>query len=245
MRLAVGALALGLLGCTRSTTDFPVDPNGGGGHGGGGGGTGGSGEDAASDGGPLAARVCLVSDLRTPTIGCATTGADNLTVTLDGATATTFADGSFTIANPISSTPVWHVTGATIETSVVTFSTARILPAVRTNTYLQMIGTNGVAIDDTEGSIIAMVIAANGSPFVNATAVATPPSVQNNVIFYDDADPITWGQAATSTSGVVWAPALAAGSSTLAVTGTPSGSASVPNIPVEAKAITYVTALVH
>src|SRR6476660_1845280 len=96
MRTIVLVAALAACGGDDGT-GFPIMP--------GGGGSGSSSMPDASIGGDedggstLTGRVCLVSDARRPTT-CAGSGADGLTVTVGGSTATTAADGSFSLTRP-------------------------------------------------------------------------------------------------------------------------------------------------
>src|ERR1044071_9473062 len=66
----------------------------------------------------LAGRVCIALDIRSPLANCATTGAGGITVTLGTKTATTLADGAFTIEKPSGSTLTWRATGQGLVKSV-------------------------------------------------------------------------------------------------------------------------------
>src|SRR5260221_347893 len=144
MRIVVVA-ALSVVAACKAHDNFPVNP-------GGGGGPGGSGApDAAIDGNDgggndqIVGRVCLASDPRKLTV-CAGSGAEGLTVTLAGRQALTIADGAFTIARADTTSPIWQVTGAAIETSVMPFGTVPIIPALTITTYTDMLASNGVIV---------------------------------------------------------------------------------------------------
>src|SRR3954471_10398692 len=60
-------------------------------------------------------RVCIISDLRTPTSGCKDTGGVGLTVTVGTVTAmTTTNDGQFQIGHPTGDFLTWHVKGTNL-----------------------------------------------------------------------------------------------------------------------------------
>src|SRR3569833_2494857 len=82
-----------LVGCKEGDGAlYPINPGGGTNPG-----AGGAQVDASAPGDAnldvIAGQVCLITDPRQPNT-CATTGAGNLTVTLDGHTATTASDGA-------------------------------------------------------------------------------------------------------------------------------------------------------
>jgi hypothetical protein len=224
-----------LAGCEQAGDDFPLNP------GGGGGATGGTSVDAAEfddDGGTdLSARVCLVTDLRTPGDLCASSGADGFTVTLGARTATTATDGSFTIERPTSANLVWRVTGNGIVTSVKPFTTDLVIPAISTTRYNELLLANGILLAQGQGSVVASVVRA-GAALPNASATTQPEA--QFVTLYDTANANVWAQVATGTRGTAWITGLAAGAALLRVTHA-SAPAQEAAVPVEDQAITFVT----
>lgn len=252
MRYCFGFLIVLAAACAKEDEgDYPV-----GGGGGGGGGNmldGGATIDAVRgdaglsdavpsplDAAQLIGRVCLANDPRKLN-ECATTGAGGLTVRLGTtATATTAADGRFTIA-PSSGT--WRVTGSNIVTSIMTLADYEI-PAISRATYDAMITTNlgGLTLNPGEGSVMIQVIR-NGVGLENATALGTPPSAWQP--FYDNpASTTDWNQGGTGTSsnGAIWLAGLDVGTASVGVaangtTITDSG------VPVVDGAITFTTVI--
>lgn len=181
--------------------DFPIVP-------GGGGGTGGLGRpdaaiDAPGDTGPITARVCLLTaNLRTLS-GCASTGAGNLTVTLGTETATTSADGTFTLMPPADSSGLhWVVTGVGVVPSAVRFGATVTLPVFEDAAYAEMIALNNVSVDESPGLVVR--VSRLGAPVVGAL-VATDPEA--TAVYYDRETDATWSTLdGTGPNGVAWIP---------------------------------------
>src|SRR3569832_1926793 len=146
MRWLVAIVAL--VGCKEGDGAlYPINPGGGTNPG-----AGGAQVDASVFGDVnldvIAGQVCLITDPRQPNT-CATTGAGNLTVTLDGHTATTATDGTFVIDAPQSSNIQWQVTGADIIASVMSFSAVHRIPAMAQVDYFDL--ANSIAVVPTPG----------------------------------------------------------------------------------------------
>jgi len=241
MRRAWLAVLLAV-GCGTSgggDDEFPIDPGGGGG--------GGTHRDAAAvvdaplDDGALAivGRVCLTSDLRA-LASCASTGAENLTVTLGGETTTTQADGTFTIARPVAA-DVWRVSGGGVVPSVMPATLGSpVIPVIASADYADLIAANFVTLVAGQGAVVARVVRA-GTPVSDATATSSPLAV--NPTFYDGASAATWETTATGANGVAWLPGIAAGATTISVT-PQGGTATSVTAAVEDLAITYLTVAV-
>src|ERR1700759_2568102 len=123
-----------LVGCKQGDGAlYPINP---GGSGPGGGGGGGPDANASGDANMdvIPGQVCLISDARQPNT-CATTGAGDLMVTLDGHTTTTATDGTFVIDVPQSSNIEWQVSGADIMTSVMSYSAVHRIPVMKQVDY--------------------------------------------------------------------------------------------------------------
>lgn len=248
-RLALFALLLA--GCGEEAGEgFPINP------GGGGGGSGGvTRTDAAVDAGDaitmITGRVCvLAANLRTlSSTGCASTGADNLTVTLGTASAVTAADGTFTLMPPADTAGLhWTVTdaasGADVVQSLVKLGTtfgsgsATLLPAFDTAAYLQMVAANNASSDDA--GIVVRVTKA-GAVVAGATVTTVPAAASE--VYYDADTDGTWdiGAGGTGVNGVAWIPSIAGTSAQLTVT---SGTtqATVTGVQLAQGAITFVAA---
>jgi hypothetical protein len=230
-----------LLGACTKHDDYPV----GGGGGGGTGSMGGGGDDAPTGGDgndTISGRVCLVTDLRTPRDGCAATGADGLTVTLGIHTATTSANGSFTMPTPVGTGGNWQVTGGSIVESVMPAGGVATIPAISKTAYDTLAGDNGVATVDGQGTIVASVIHDN----IALRNVSVTPATQFGPL-YDAGSATVWALSpGTGDDGGVWIPDAAAGLVNLTFTPqTPLTPVQATNIPVvdhkTAEAITFIT----
>lgn len=192
--------------------DFPIQPGGGVGVGGS------SRVDAAIDGNDanetIAGRVCLlVANLHALT-DCAATGAENLTVTLGTAMATTAADGSFTIMRPADTTGLsWSVTGTQIVASSIAFAATTTIPAFDAAAYQQMVSANDASASD--GAMVVRITKA-GARVMGAT-VAIAPTPQSE-IYYDSGDDLNWTiGGSTGEDGVAWIPSIPGDSAQLSV----------------------------
>jgi hypothetical protein len=228
-------LATLLLVCAACGGDdielYPISP--------GGGGPGGlslpDASDADGDSGvPLAGRVCLVTDARTPT-NCANIGADGLTVTLGMRTAITAADGTFSINVVTGTANVWRVTGTDIVSSAMAVGSPNIIPVISSALYAQMVSDSVATAPTGRGAIIAK-LTTNDVPRIGATAVATGTTS----VLYDGANATNWLQGATGNLGVVWTTDLAAGTATLTIDTAELTQQTVANIPVFADTITWL-----
>jgi hypothetical protein len=239
------ALALVLAACsTSSSNDFPPRPGGGGTAGDAGIGDGG----VAGGGVPITGHVCLVSDLRAPTSPCDTTKAGGLKVTLGTAgapgtaTATTGADGSFTIAAPLGAGFTWHVTGINLVTSVMSFGTDNTIPAILGDGYITLLATVGLqAVDETHASVVVRAVSV-AAPAAGITATLTP--LADSDTFYDsDGSPRSpvWNNTSTQSGGVVWVPDVPLPGPVTITLGRTTGTTVKTTAAVERQAITFIT----
>ena len=228
-------VVLALAGCAAKTDNLPIGGGGGGGGAGGGGG-GGAIPDAPNDGGGIAGRVCLVSDPRN-LVGCATTGADGLTVTLGTSMATTAADGTFSIAAPLGSSLTWHVSGTNLATSVMPYTAIAQIPALTLTTYQDLLSNTGAVLSVGQGSVLARVVHA-GAPLTAADATSNPAAAYPTA--YDGASPSSWTSIGTGAFGTAFLAGINAGATTVSVT--PSGGTAIDDTAsVESGAITFLT----
>ena len=192
------------------------------------------------DGAMLTGRVCVTTDLRTPTVGCATTGAANILVQLGTETAMTADNGSFMLLPPSGAGLVWHTSGTDLVSSVIPLSTSNILPMVRVQTYLDLENSNSVIVNSGEGSVFLYIRQA-GLPLPGATTDVSPAA--SFLTLGDRANATNWVQGATGLLGVSWTPGIIAGAATLTVS-PPVGAHAMLTAPIEDGAITFVTLVV-
>lgn len=235
MRLALALpLLAALTACHEDVEMYPIGP---GGYGTGNGTTpDASADSSGGDGGMISGRVCLISDARMP-VSCASSGADGLTVTLGSATATTSADGSFSIATVTGTGLVWRVSGTGIVASAMQVSTVATIPALSELVYADMVTTNQAVSGDGSGAIIARFT--SGASGVSGLQAATTPA-PGGQIFYDGTSATEWDTTSTGTFGVVWVPGLVTGSANLTVSG--AKDTMIDGIPVYADTVTFVLA---
>jgi len=215
---------------------YPINPGGGTNPGAGGGQV-----DASATGDAnldvIPGQVCLITDPRQPNT-CATTGAGNLTVTLDGHTATTATDGTFVIDAAQSSNIQWQVTGADIIASVMSFSAVHRIPVMAQVDYFDLANSNAVVPTPGQGDVFVHVVHQGAS--VAMVSAAVTPAAQFPT-FYDGNATTTWTQISTSTAGVVWIPGLPQGTASISLT-PQGGTATVVNaIPVGDQTLTWVS----
>ena len=247
MKLAL--LALGLVAaCRASAEDYPIGPGGSGGGGGRGvdAGLGDTGADADGDAGvPVTGRVCVIVDLRTPTV-CSSADASRLTVSIGTTrTATPNARGDFTINAPLGPF-LWRVSGTNFNTSIVPVSGDNTLPVISDVLYMEMLAANHV-VRPAEEVTSALVRVVQGGTTAAVGVLATSNPATADLPLYDDNDVLIWrsNNLGTGSNGAVWLPDLpVASGGTGAVTVTltpPQGAAVTTVVTVVDQAITFVT----
>jgi hypothetical protein len=230
------ALVLLLVACKEGDGAlYPINP------GGGGGGNNGTPPDAAALGdgagsGGLAGRVCLIADARQPT-QCASSNAAGFTVTLDGNTATTSADGTFTIASPQSTNLVWQITGTDLETSLMSYSAVHRIPAMLDTDYLDLANANSVVQSTGFGDVFVHVSQA-GTSAAQVGATVSPAAIYPTL--YDGGTATTWTQTGTGAFGMVWIAGLPVGAASVTLTPQGGTAMTVTGIPVADTALTFV-----
>jgi hypothetical protein len=246
MKLAL--LALGLVAaCRASAEDYPLGPGGSGGGVGNGAdaGLGDTGANANGDAGVLiTGRVCLITDLRTPT-ACGTANASGLTVSIGTTrTATPNARGDFTINAPLGPF-LWRVSGNNFNTSIVPVSADNTLPVMSDALYLEMLSVNKVTRPaELVSSAVVRVVHGGTMPVTSVLATSSPATT--DLPFYDDNDALDWRSdlLGTGANGVVWLPDLpltaATGSATVTLKPV-QGNSVTTAVPLEDQAITFVT----
>lgn len=241
-----------LAACTnRDLGDYPSRPGGGGPV------TqapGGATDGGVTDGGDgdagvlITGRVCIVTDLRTPTVcdGRSIADASKVTVVLGtrSPTAAPTKSGDFTIFAQLGTDLVWRVSGNGFITSVMPFGTDNIIPIVRDGDYLALASGNGTTLpQEGLGSVVARVV--NGlapASGVVATTTLTSSGVAVGAL-YDTSNADIWGQnASTQTNGIVWFPGVDVTTTGTITLAPPAPAKSVPiQVSVEENSITFVT----
>jgi hypothetical protein len=242
MKWSLAILAFALGACQGDEgSGFPNQPGGPGGS---------SGQmrpDAAGGGGGdadqlITGRVCLLVENPQTLATCAASGVGGLTVALDGATALTADDGTFTIARPSGTVGlVWQVSGADLVTSVMKFGATGAmptLPAMPRVVYEQMIAAVNPPLGAGSGALMTRITRA-GFAVSGATATTRPPP--DSITFYDGTSAIDWRTDATGANGVAWIPSIGPGTVELVVTSNATDTV-LANVPVVAEAITFVFA---
>ena len=230
-------LLVALAACQSSDTDgYPVEPSGPGPNGMG------MQLDAAPIDAPepdapasLMGRVCVVADLRG--LACAGSGAEGIVVTLGTQTATTLANGSFTIPTPAGSNLVWRASGQGFVTSLMAYGPSNTIPIVRDQDYIDLQNANSVTLIPGEGSIVARVVK-NQVPVAGVVASVSP--LAQFATKYDGPTLAAWTELATSAAGTVWIPGAVLGANVVTAT-PPAGAPAMETVLVEDQAITYAT----
>jgi hypothetical protein len=178
------------------------------GNGGGDAGTGGDG-----DGGALVTgRVCILKDLRQPTLCDDTKDASHLVLRLGNRPAVPLSQrGVFSFAAHLGTDDLaWHVQGAVVDQiipSVMGYGTDTTIPVIETGLYTEFLNTVSVVIPDQQGSIVVRVLS-GGRPASGVKATTTRPTT-NGETFYDGSTPLNWATDTTTGSfGVVWFPGV-------------------------------------
>jgi hypothetical protein len=240
MKLAVLALVL-VTACRASPGDGP--PRGGGD-------AGTEGDDGGA-GIAVSGRVCLLSDLRHPTLCDDQQDAQGVKVSL-GTRSTTTTDkaGSFSIIAPLGAGFTWHVTGDVLDrivTSAMPFGTDPTIPVISTQLYRDLLSTNKAEILSQQGSIVVRVVS-GVTPAPNVSATST---VAGSLTLYDSNNSaLDWNESpsgSTGAGGIVWFPGVplsvhpptVATITLIAQSGTPVSVTTMAT--VEDQVITFVT----
>jgi hypothetical protein len=242
-------LAMVLAACSSGVDDFPARPGGGGPVVGGPGGSGGDAgirDGADGDAGVLiAARVCVITDLRKLTACAVRSGAPTVSVTLGTRipTAPPTDAGDFTIFAQLGTDLVWRASGANFVTTVMPFGPEHVIPIVSDTVYTDLLVQNDMtALPEGQGSVVARVVRG----VAEATGVtATTTLVSANVIprYDEDKSAVDWNPVGpTQMAGVLWFPGVNV-TTTSTITFVRPDQTLVPavGVTVEDQAITFVT----
>jgi hypothetical protein len=223
----------------------PIAPGGVGGISGGTGGSTGStgGTGSSTDGGGATNRVCVVTDLRTPTSNCDTQNLAGMTVTIGNQTAVTAADGTFTMTIPSEPNLVATVTGGPAGDMVNSLvplgatSAPVVLPAVRPSTLTTIADSNAVTLDPAAGQLFLNAVAANGTGISDIEAAASQSTDQ---LLFEGTD-VLWNGQSTGIHGAVWLANAIAGDVSMTLSKTGSNPLTVSGLPIQPGAVTFVT----
>jgi len=200
----------------------------------------------------ISGRVCVLAD---PQIldACSIKGAGGLTVAMGSATATTSADGSFTIeptpnegngGSGGTATAPFSVTGTGIVPSqrAMAANGSTIIPVMSNDLYNQMVLATGITTEPDTGSVLASITTPTGFPKPGITATADPALAAGP--YFDATGTSPWTLNATGARGVAYFPNISTlGPSSLTFTDpTTGGETTVDGIQVVNGGITYIDA---
>jgi hypothetical protein len=230
-------LLLLVVGCHPSDMDYPV--GGGGTHGGGGTLSIDASIDGTGSGSDIMATACVLTDARDLT-SCTTAGAAGLAVTLGTAAAITAADGSFTIARPVTTPVVWDVTGSTVVESVTPFAGQTRIPVMEGAMLADLQSSNGVQPSTGTGTLMAR-ISRGGAPVQGVAALVSPATTDPNGSLYDPATASAqWSSIATGSFGTVYVPGAITGTASLTLSAGGTTQGTVSGIPITDGGVTFV-----
>src|ERR1044071_7460685 len=246
------ALIALLAACTASSSDYPMRPGGGGGVIVGGGGSGGTTGDGGVDGGDgdagvsVSGRVCILKDLRQPTLCDTAQDASKVSVSIGGRSPASppAKTGEFTILAPLGTDLVWHATGLHFTRSAMPFGTDNLVPIVPLALYSDLLLQNMVTLlAEGQGSVVVRAVT-GAAPAVGVSANTTLVSGGSVVPLYDaDPSPTDWRELGpTQTHGVLWFPAVNDTTTPARITLTRTGGTPVVvSVNVEQQTITFLT----
>jgi hypothetical protein len=177
---------------------------------------------------------------------CSIKGAGGLSVNMGAATATTTADGSFTIepdaTTNIATTPI-SVTGAGVVASQTSVRGSNIVPVMTKDLFDQMALATGITTETDSGAIMATVDTSDGLAARGITASANP-AIAAGPFFDSTGGTSPWTLDATGARGVAFFPNVSTvGPTNLTFTDpTTAGETTVDGIQVVNGGITYVDA---
>jgi hypothetical protein len=230
---------LAMLGaCTEeSGSAFPVTP--------GGSSTGGStmGGGTMADGGiggsAISGRVCVLLDARNTTV-CMASGAEGLTVSIDGRAAATAADGMFVIQRPATAGARWTVFGPGVESTTMRYAAdTNTIPVIQTLVYDDMLASSNASYVEGSGAIHAR-IRQGGAALPNAIVTASP--TPDSLVYYDGALPAVWELDATGPFATLWIPSLPVSTASLTIMPQNGAPATIEGIALAADTVTFVAA---
>jgi hypothetical protein len=173
---------------------------------------------SGTSGGTAVGRVCRAPDMRAVLSGCASSGVGGLTITLGDQTATTDDTGQFELPIPIGSTMdlSYTVSGPGIVPTSTPFnpntSSGGSVPAIDADLYNRLLAANGIVLAPGSGSILSSVFR-RGVPVGGVTMRSTPSPAFGP--FYDGSTPDAWTLNGTGARGVIWAPGVAMGTTSV------------------------------
>jgi hypothetical protein len=176
---------------------------------------------------------------------CSIKGGGGLTVAMGTATATTTADGSFTIepdaTTNIATTPI-SVTGPGVVASQTSVHGSNIVPVMSNDLFNQMVLATGITTESNAGAILATIDTNAGLAASGVTASANPALAVGP--FFDSTGTSPWTLDATGARGVAFFPNVStAGPTTLTFSNAATGGeTTIDGVQVVDGGITYVDA---
>ncbi|HEY0250169.1 MAG TPA: hypothetical protein VGC41_01540 [Kofleriaceae bacterium] len=193
----------------------------------------------------ISGRICVLADPQL-TSACEITGGGGLTVNYGANTATTAADGSFSIdANGIqTSTPI-TVSGQQVVASQANVSATgtTVVPVMSNDMFNQMVLSTGITTEPDTGVILASIESQQNAQ-INGVSATTNPTTSSGVFYDTTGGSSNWGTLATGQRGVVMVPNVSSGGAPTSMTFTDSsgGETTVDGIQVVNGGITYLDA---
>jgi hypothetical protein len=235
-----------IAGCATSDDGDRPQINGGGAGGANGGGipVGGGGQP---DGGNsiVTGRVCLASDLRTPTACGSLAGAGvRVTSPATGATTTTDANGAFTLDTRTTGSQLLDV-GSGSQLSVPTIvrvnpvaGVLENIPVVNANDLTDLETALGTTVPSGFGMVALHVVDSNGAGATGFTV--TPPPGTIGGPFFDDTSAVGWAaNGSTGAAGGMLLLGVPPGISSFPISGA-GGQMSIDNVPILDGHMTFV-----
>lgn len=190
----------------------------------------------------ITGRVCVLADAQL-TSACEITGGGGLTVNFGQNTATTAADGSFTIPTTgvANGTPI-SVSGAGITSSQVRATGSPVIPVMSNDLYNNMVLATGITTEPDTGVILASLESQQNAPLVGTTVTTNPAAASG--VFYDNAQGTSpWSTNATGARGIVMVPNVPSGATTsMTFTNSSGGETTVDGIQVVTGGVTFTDA---
>jgi hypothetical protein len=216
-----------LVACFPSSSDdYPIEP-------------GGPGAGGTTGGGSTGGTT-------TPTTSCDPSNLAGMTVTLGNQTAITAADGTFSMTAPTEPGLSFEVTsntpGATVKsvapvTPAMLATGSIVVPAVRSSTLETIAADNATTLDPASGQLFLNAASANGTGVAEIEAAASQSTAQ---LLYEDTA-TTWDGQSTGIHGAVWLTNATVGAVSMTLSKTGTNPLTVPNLPIEPGAVTFVT----
>jgi hypothetical protein len=190
-----------LAGCASSGDDYPVLTDQGGG------------ETATAQ--LISGRVCVIVDPR-DLVTCSPSGGGGLVVSAGSGVALTRGDGSFTVSSTAPLTGSLTVSGPGVVPTLLPVSAVHAaVPVLQADLFQEMLAAADLEVTPGTGSILATVTH-EGQPVSGVTVTTAPIGAGGP--FFDGATATGFTLDGTGARGIVWAPGIVAGPTSLTFT---------------------------